>query len=109
MSWLIGILVFSLSLSDDILAVFYLRRVVNGKKYMAAILSGLLTGLISLEVTLYITDPIYMAFNIVGSVIGTPLAMWVDDRWPPKRRRTKQGRFKVNPPAEIIVLKKEGE
>lgn len=109
MSWLIGLLVFFLSVGDDILAVFYLRRVVNGKKYVAGILSGLLTGLISLEVVLYVGDPIYVAFNVAGSCIGTPLAMYVDDIWPPKKRRTKQGRFKPNPPAEIIVLKKEGE
>lgn len=109
MSWLIGILIFLLSVSDDILAVFYLRRVVYGKKYIAALLSGALTALISLEVVLYVGNPIYVAFNIAGSCVGTPLAMFVDDIWPPKKRRTKQGRFKPNPPAEIIVLKKEGE
>ena len=109
MNLLIGMLVFLLSVSDDLLAVFYLRRVVNGKKYVAGILSGLLTGLISFEVVLYVSDPVYVAFNVAGSCVGTPLAMWADDKWPKSRKRDKQGRFKPAPPAEIIVLKKEGE
>lgn len=109
MNWLTASAVFILSFSDDLLAVLYLRRVSKGKKVQAALFSGLLTALISLEVTLYITDPIYVAFNVAGSVIGTPLAMWADDRWPAKRQRDKRGKFVQLPPIEVIKLKKEGE
>lgn len=107
MSWLNALAVFILSMSDDLLAVFYLRRVSADKKMQAALFSGLLTGLISLEVTLYIAGPIYIIFNIIGSVIGTPLAMWADDKWPAKKHRDKQGKFKPVPPVEVIKLKKE--
>ena len=109
MNWLTAFAVFILSLSDDLLAVLYLRRVSKDKKIQAALLSGLLTALISLEVTLYVTDPIYISFNIAGSVIGTPLAMWADDKWPAKRQRNKEGKFVAKPPLEVIKLKKEGE
>ncbi|MDI6785075.1 MAG: hypothetical protein QMD92_00040 [bacterium] len=109
MSWLIGLIVFTLSVTDDILVVFYLRRVSSGHKIQAALFSGLITGLISLEITLYITDMTYILFNVFGSIIGTPLAMWADDRWPAKKLRDKKGRYKALPPIEIIKLKKEGE
>lgn len=109
MDLLTAFAVFILSLSDDLLAVLYLRRVSKGKRIQAALFSGLLTALISLEVTLYITDPIYISFNVAGSVIGTPLAMWADDRWPAKRQRDKRGKFVPITPVEVLKLKKEGE
>ena len=109
MNPLTALAVFILSLSDDLLAVLYLRRVSKDKRMQAALLSGVLTALISLEVTLYITDPIYVAFNVAGSLIGTPLAMWADDKWPAKRQRDKRGKFVQLPPLEVIKLKKEGE
>lgn len=94
MTWWLALLILVLSIVDDIGVVFYLRRVVSDKRGMAAILSGLLTGIISLEVVIYAVDPIYIPFNCIGSVIGTWLAMWLDDRLPRIKPRTKQGRFK---------------
>lgn len=81
----LAIAIFFLSISDDVLVVWYMRRVIAGKKRMAGIISGLLTGLISLEVVIYATDISYVPFNCAGSIIGTWLAMWVDSKWPSKQ------------------------
>jgi hypothetical protein len=94
MIWWLALTIFTFSILDDIGVVFYLRRVVSGKRGMAAILSGILTGIISLEVVIYATDPVYIPFNCLGSVIGTWLAMWLEDRLPRVRPRTNKGRFK---------------
>ena len=94
--WL-ALLIFFLSIGDDLLVVFYMRRVVGGELFWAALLSAIVTGVVSLEVTIYAPDPVYIPFNCAGSAIGTPLAMWLEDRLPRKHSRDKAGRFKPKP------------
>src|SRR4030043_165243 len=91
--WL-AIAIFFMSIGDDCLGVWYMRRVVAGKRKSAALLSGGLTALIALEVFIYVSDWIYIIPNCIGSVIGTWLAIWIEDRLPRVTPRTKQGRFK---------------
>jgi hypothetical protein len=93
--WL-AITIFVLSVTDDCLAVWYLRRVVQGRRLVSGLLSGLLTGLISLEVVIYAADPVYVPFNCAGSIVGTVLALWLDERLAPPR--DKGGRFATRPP-----------
>jgi hypothetical protein len=79
--WL-ALAIFLLSVTDDLLVVWYMRRVVAGKRGIAGLISGILTALISLEVCIYATDVLYIPFNCIGSVIGTWLAIWIDTKWP---------------------------
>lgn len=93
----IAIAIFLMSVGDDCLVVWYLRRVITGKRKSAALLSGALTALISLEVFIYVSYWIYIIPNFLGSVVGTWLALWIEDRLPKVRPRTKEGRFKPIP------------
>jgi len=104
-SLLMAMAVFSLSILDDVGAVFYFRRIVSGKRYMAALLSGALTAMISLEVVIYATNPVYIPFNCVGSVLGTWLAMALDERLPKQISRDSKGKFKKPPPRELLSEK----
>jgi hypothetical protein len=92
--WL-ALLIFFLSILDDVVVVFYMRRVVSGKKGTASILSGALTGLISLEVVIYVADPIYVIPNCIGSVVGTWAALLVEEKLPKTKSRDKKGKFKA--------------
>ena len=93
----IALAIFLLSVGDDILVVFYMRRVVTGRRVAASLLSGALTVLISLEVFIYVSNWVYIIPNCLGSVVGTWLALWIEDRLPRVRPRTKKGRFKPIP------------
>lgn len=107
-----AVLIFFLSVADDILVVFYMRRVVSGRRGIAGLLSGALTALISAEVVIYSDAPVYIPFNAVGSVVGTWLAIMIDEKWPPPQPRDKQGKYKTKPPkaeALAVGLKREGE
>jgi hypothetical protein len=95
MTWWLALIVFALSVADDILVVIYFRRVVAGKRISASILSGALTVLISLEVFIYVSAWQYILPNALGSVIGTWLALKLEDRLPKVRPRTSKGRFKL--------------
>lgn len=93
----IALLILILSLADDILVVFYMRRVIQGSRLTAAVLSGIITAVVSFEVFLYAPSPEYIPFNAIGSMIGTPIAMLLDDRLPRRPRRDEKGRFKHIP------------
>lgn len=97
----IAVLVFFLSAIDDVIVVFYLRRVVDGKRISAAILSGALTALIGLEVLIYVSDWLYLAPNVVGSVVGTWSAMLLEEKLPKQIPRDSKGKFKRPPPREL--------
>lgn len=108
--WLTG-LIFTLSAADDVLAVFYVRRVnAPGTKsrVQAALISGLLTALICVEVLVYTSAWVYLIPNALGSVLGTWLAMWVDDKYPPKKARDEKGKFKkpLLPGQAIVEVEK---
>lgn len=96
-----------LSILDDVGAVLYVRRIVRGSRFSACLISGGLTALISVEVLIYVSDPIYVVFNSCGSVIGTLLALWMDNKWPSKSKIRmhlncpKCGKICSNPVAEI--------
>ena len=97
MNPLIALLILFLSITDDILVVFYMRRVIHGEKIWAGVLSGIVTSIVCLEVIFYAPEPAYIPFNAIGSVIGTPLAMWIDDLLPKRPRRDEKGKFKTIP------------
>jgi glycopeptide antibiotics resistance protein len=103
--WL-ALAIFVLSITDDIAVVIYLRRVVAGKRKSAALLSGGLTLLISLEVFIYVSDWIYLFPNAIGSVIGTWIALCLEERLPKQTPRTSKGRFKT-PPPKLLQVEKE--
>lgn len=95
MNYWMAVLIFVLSIADDILVVYYMRRVVAGKKGIAGILSGALTGLISLEVFIYVSNWVYILPNCLGSIFGTWLALWVEEKLPRQKARDKKGKFKT--------------
>jgi hypothetical protein len=106
MQTFVALAIFTLSVADDCLAVWYLRRVVQGRRLVSGMLSGLLTGMISLEVVIYAADPVYIPFNCAGSIVGTVLAMWLDDRLAPPRDRG--GRYAARPKSLNWWLEKAG-
>lgn len=107
MNILIAFLIFFLSILDDIGAVLYVRRIIRGSRVSACLISGALTALISFEVLIYVSDPLYVIFNASGSIAGTFLALWMDDKWPSKSKIHMQlncpkcGRICSVPVAEI--------
>ena len=103
--WL-AILVFLLSIADDILVVYYMRRVVSGKRRSAALISGGLTALISCEVFIYVSQIYYIIPNSIGSIVGTWIAIALDERLPKQIPRTSKGQFK-SPPPKVLQIEKE--
>ena len=108
--WLV-IAIFLMSAGDDVLAVLYVRRVNSPgarARVQAAAVSGLLTVLICLEVIVYTSDIRYIIPNALGSIVGTWLAMLVDDWFPPKKARDSKGKFKtpVTIPQAIVEVEK---
>lgn len=93
----VALFILCLSIGDDILVVFYMRRVMKGDRIVAALLSGVITAVVCLEVTYYAPERVYILPNALGSAIGTPLAMWLEDRLPRPKPRDKHGRFKPTP------------
>jgi len=106
MSPWIAFIVFGLSILDDVVVVIYMRRVVSGKRLPAALLSGALTALICLEVLIYVRDWIYFAPNALGSIVGTWLALWMEERLPKQKPRDSKGKFKT-PPPKVLQVEKE--
>jgi hypothetical protein len=105
MSPWIALIVFGLSILDDVVVVVYMRRVVSGKRLPAALLSGALTALICLEVLIYVNDWIYFAPNALGSIVGTWIALWLEERLPKQTPRDSKGKFKPAPPKALAVEK----
>ena len=103
--WL-ALAIFLLSIGDDILVVYYMRRVIAGKRRVAGLLSGALTGLISLEVFIYVSDYVYIIPNCLGSIIGTWLALWLEEKLPKPIPRDSKGKFRTLPP-KILKIEKE--
>ena len=110
MNWLIALAIFLCSIGDDILCVFYYRRVnTNDRKLQASILSGILTATVSFGVFFYVQEIQYIIPNILGSMVGTPLAIWIDSRWPSRKKsRDSKGRFKppTIPPQMTLPFEK---
>jgi hypothetical protein len=100
-----AIFVFVLSVIDDLLAVIYIRRVATGKRISAALMSGALTGLISAEVLIYVSEWLLIIPNALGSVAGTWLALWLEESLPRQIPRDSKGKFKRPPPREILTEK----
>jgi len=78
MSWWMILLLFGLNILDDGLAVLWVRRTAQGKAMQAALLSGLLTLVISFSVIQYIQNSFYLAPIILGSMVGTFLTIKFD-------------------------------
>ncbi len=89
--------VFLLSIGDDILVVFYMRRVQHSDYFWAAILSGVVTLVISLENWIYVPAPQHIPFNSIGSTVGTPLALLIEKYLPKIRPRDKKGKYQPLP------------
>ncbi len=84
----IALAVLLASIGDDILYVFFIRRVMKGSKLSAAILSGILTAVVGFEGYFqYAVNPAYILVNALGSSIGCPLAMWVETKYPSKKKK----------------------
>ena len=107
MIWWVALLVFITSILDDILYVFFVNQIFKRRKWRAALLSGVLTGLVSFEGFMQYTElRIYVVPNIIGSVVGCMLAMWVEARWFSKQIEMKVncpicGKFCVGVTAEV--------
>lgn len=95
MNPIIALAIFLCSIADDILCVLYYRRVNrDDRKFQASMLSGALTAMVSFSVFYYTKEWGYIVVNVIGSMIGTPLAMWLDTKLPKPKPRNKQGKFK---------------
>lgn len=96
MNFWLALAIFLCSIGDDVLCVLYYRRVnVANKILQAGLLSGALTTMVCFSVVFYTSDWRYIIPNVLGSIIGTPLAIWSDTHWPEKQRaRDLKGRFK---------------
>jgi len=83
------------SILDDVLVVFYLRRVVDNNIIRAALLSMAL-GSIQLIGTNFFIESRWFGLPIVlGNGIGTAFAVWYEWKYPAKKPRDKKtGRFK---------------
>lgn len=92
MKWGIAIMLFCLNIFDDILCVFFTRRMVAGKALQAAILSGILTFVVSISVVNYVENRWYMIPIIIGSMIGTFIAIKLDQEF--KRRKNAKKRIR---------------
>jgi len=100
----IAIAIFLCSIADDILCVLYYRRVnKDDKKFQASMLSGALTAMVSFSVFYYTKEWGYIFANVLGSIIGTPVAIWLDGNLPKPKRRDKQGKFKSPIPAPPTI------
>jgi membrane protein YqaA with SNARE-associated domain len=89
MNWKIAILLFCLNIFDDILCVFFTRRTVAGKALQAAVLSGVLTFVVSISVVSYVENRWYLIPIIIGSSIGTFVAIKLDKHLKKKKRAKK--------------------
>jgi hypothetical protein len=104
----IAITVFLVSVADDILYVFFVRRVMRGSRWSAAILSGVITAMVSWEgYWQYAHDWHYAIINAMGSSVGCPIAMYLEDRLPKGKIRDKKGQFKTVPKVVPTVKKEE--
>lgn len=90
MDWTIAVLVFFLNVLDDILCVFYTRRIVAGKAIQSGVLSGILTAVVAISVINYVDNKWYLAPIIAGSMIGSYVAIKLDKYW--KRRKRNENR-----------------
>lgn len=72
------LLTFFASTIDDILVVFYLRRV-RDDIIPSAILYSMSIGFVQLlAMNFFIVDRIYGLANILGNGLGTGIAMWLE-------------------------------
>ena len=104
--WL-ALSVFLVSFLYDVFYVIFVRFLVRNQKLGAALFSGLMQALIVYEVIMYGKENTQYAIpTIIGAIVGTPVAMWLDEKLPKPRPRNKKGQFKEhlpisNAPAEI--------
>ncbi len=90
----IALLVFFCSVGDDLLYVYFVRRVIKGDKLMAAALSGILTAVVSFEGYWQYSQNIgYAVANALGSAVGCPLAIWLEDRQHKKKKKPPRIRY----------------
>ena len=77
--WIV-LAVFVANIADDILCVLYIRRSASGDAISAAILSGILTAIVAFNVINYVRNKKYLIPAILGSMLGTYLAILFDGR-----------------------------
>jgi len=80
MKWWIALLIFVANIMDDILCVLYIRRSASGDAISAAILSGVLTAIVAFSVVSYVKNKKYLIPAVLGSMLGTYLAILFDGR-----------------------------
>ena len=80
MKWWIALLIFVANIMDDILCVLYIRRSASGDAISAAILSGVLTAIVAFSVVSYVKNKKYLIPAVLGSILGTYLAILFDGR-----------------------------
>lgn len=100
MTWWLALLVFVFSIIDDILVVYYLRRVVDSD-YVKASLASMAVGCVQiLGIYFVIKDSLdYSIPLILGNGVGTTLAIWLEKKYPAKKSRDKKtGQFKPQVP-----------
>lgn len=94
MTWWLALIVLAASILDDVLYVFFVNQIFKKRKWRASLLSGMLTGIVSFEGIMQYTElRAYVLPNMIGSVIGCMLAMWIEEKW-----FSRQIEMKVNCP-----------
>jgi len=90
MDWRIALGLFGLNIFDDILCVFFTRRTIAGKAIQATILSGTLTLVVSISVINYVENRWYLIPTVIGSMIGTFVAIKLDKHLKKRKRRKRK-------------------
>jgi hypothetical protein len=83
------------SIVDDVLVIFYLRRVVDDDIVRAVVFSMALGTVQLIGTNFFIESRWYGMAVVLGNGIGTALAMIYERKYPAKKPRDKKtGRFK---------------
>jgi len=75
MKWYIIIVILLLSFISEIWTVSYLQAASIGQAGKAALYSGLLVLIGAFAVLCYVEDPLYLAPDLIGTVVGTYVAV----------------------------------
>lgn len=84
-SMLYAVFLFFITIAVDIAYVYYVRRTGEGKALSAASTGALITFLAAIMVVSYTEDRLYIVPVVLGSFVGTFIAIKIDTRPRPHK------------------------